>query len=486
MKRNNWKIGPTARMIMIGATIILSGSCDIFTPSQNSSPESIPSYLGKGYDAFDPYADSTCVTDSILDVSAMKKAGLLEMSREENSTTYGMSGESVSEYLSSYQVSVGVSSDYKVFSGTLRSKFGSASYSSLTSGYATYTSTIRKYKEKVLNQYNDAASLRPYVKDEVLTALDECESVDDALNLFTAYGTHVILWDYLGARVDYHATTTSSDTSFIGNFATRVSTAFKGLSTDVSYSSGTAYSDFISEASTELQIYGGPSQYANSILTGDYSTWEDGIGDSSTWTLCDFGQDDSVDSLMPIWDLCSGDDDGVDEVALLEDAFDVWADDKEVDVTVINPSSYTVKFSLDYVYCYIGDEGDHQAEFQGKLSIDGSTLWRILDDNKSYFSAWDCSEDDWVKTDTSGYVDSSDRYSSVTRTFADMEDEIILKVNSLTEIDSVNNDEFSTSSKTYQVDDIIGWDGKHMVITSSDGDNRVKFYILMDVTKNYD
>lgn len=471
-------------LVFVSGLVILLGSCDLFSAGDGGSGESL-TYLGKGYDIFDPYADSTQVADYILDIDALRNDGMVEFSNEENSTTYSMSGETVSEYLSSYNVSAGVSGDYKLFSGTLSAKFGSASYSSLTSAYATYSSTVRKYKEKIYDQYNHADILRSYVRANVRDALDNCETEEDALDFFDSYGTHVILWDYLGARVDYHATTESSDSNFVGNFETKVEAAFTGLSTDEEYSEGTEYDEFSSETSRQLRVYGGPSQYANSILTGDYSAWEEGVGDSATWTLCDFDRDDG---LMPVWELCSGDDDGVDEVSIFQDAFATWAADNELDVPteIVEPSSYSVVFSLDYVKCYIDDEeDDHQAEFQGELTIDGSDLWSVSGDGHSI---WGCSEDDWVTTSTIDYVDSSSRYSSVSRTFSDsdMEDTITLRVNWLTEDDALNDDEFSTEQETYSVESVVSWDGLHWVIVSEDGGNEVKFYVLIDVTENYD
>ncbi len=465
--------------VLVSGLAILLGSCDIFSAWDGDTGDGdLPTYFGKGYDIFDPYADSTKVSDYILDVDALKNDGMVDFSSEENSTTYSTSGESVSEYLSSYSVSAGVSGDYQLFSGTLSTEFGSASFSSLTTAYATYTSTVRKYKEKIRDQYNDPEVLRSYVRPEVLDALDACETEDDALDFFIDYGTHVILWDYLGARVDYHATTESNDSSFVSDFAGEVSTAFSGLSSQVGYSSHAEYQSFISQTSTQLQIYGGPSQYANSILTGDYSTWEEGVGDSATWTLCDFDRDSG---LMPVWELCSG-----DEVSLFESAFATWSNNKKVDVAIAEPTSYTVTFSPDYVKCYIGDEeDDHQAEFRGKLTIDGSNLWYVSGDDGH--SHWDCSEGDWVTTSTIGYVDSSSRYSEVSREFtsAEFDNTLTLKVDWLTEDDSTYDDVFSKESETYHVDSIISWDGLHWVIVSEDDDNKVKFYVLIEVTENY-
>jgi hypothetical protein len=252
----------------------LLGSCDLFSAGDGGSGELLTSlgntYLGKGYNIFDPYADSTQVTDYILDIDALKNDGLVEFSNEENSTTYSMGGETVSENLSSYSVSAGVYADYQLFSGTLSAKFGSASYSSSTTAYATYSSTVRKYKEKISDQYNRTDILHSYVRANIRDAFDDCETEEDALEFFDSYGTHVILWDYLGARVDYHATTESSDSSFVSNFETEVEAAFSRLSTDEEYGEGTEYDEFSSETSRQLRVYG-PSQYANSILTGDYS-----------------------------------------------------------------------------------------------------------------------------------------------------------------------------------------------------------------------
>lgn len=269
--------------ILVTGFIFFLVSCNLNPGDDNTSgDEDASKYLGKGYDIFDPYADSTQVKDYILDVDTLKKDDMIELTDENNSTTYSRSGKTIKNYLASFNVSAGVSADYKLFSGTLSAKFGSATYSSNTTAFATYTSTVRKYKEKVLNQYNNPEILRNYVIPDVRQALDNCESENDALNFFAAYGTHVILWDYLGARVDFHGTTESSDYTSATDFATDLEVAFTGLSTDETYRTTISYSNFSSKSSRQLRVYGGPSEYANSILMGDYSTWEEGVGDEST------------------------------------------------------------------------------------------------------------------------------------------------------------------------------------------------------------
>jgi hypothetical protein len=55
----------------------------------------------------------------------------------------------------------------------------------------------------------------------------------------------------------------------------------------------------------------------------------------------------------------------------------------------------------------------------------------------------------------------------------------------LTEDDSTIDDTFSVESETYHVDSVVSWDGLHWVIVSEDGDNKVKFYVLIEVTENY-
>lgn len=482
MKKN--KIRNVALVIFtMGMALILVG-CDLLSPPEKNdgnSSEVALTYLGKGYDIFSVYADSTTIYDSILDFDALNNAGMLERTKEEHSDAYKASGTSVSEYLSSYQVDLSLSADYKVFSGTLSSKFGSASFTSRTTAYATYASPVRKYKEKVLNQYNNADILRSYVISDVMDLLDGCSSKDEARDFFASYGTHVILWDYLGARIDYHATTESTDTSFSNNFSASVAAQYRGLSTDDQYSQSDESKEFNSSAKTELQIYGGPSQYANSILSGDYSAWEEGVGDPSTWTLCDFELNGSKSSLMPVWALCSGDDDGVDEVAFFKAAFDDWADGKEVVIEEVQPKSYTVTFSLDYVWVKLNNEPGHEGEFYGKLSIDGSTLWNVSNGT----SDWEFKDNGkGAQTDTSGFVDSSSRYHSVSKTF-EPDEKIILKVNSLKEDDSKLDDTFSTPGKTYKISDIKGWDGGHLYIKSTDGGDFVKFYVLVNVVKNY-
>jgi hypothetical protein len=191
---------------------------------------------------------------------------------------------------------------------------------------------------------------------------------------------------------------------------------------------------------------------------------------------------------MPVWELCSGDDDEFDEVSIFQDAFATWAAENELDISteIAEPSSYSVVFSLDYVKCYIGDEeDDHETDFRGELTIDGSGLWSVSDDGHS---TWDFSENEWVTTSTIGYVDSSSRYSRVSRTFndSDMADTITLRVNSLTEDDATNDDEFSTKEGTYHIESVVEWYGFHWVIVFEDGDHKVKFYVLTDVTENYD
>lgn len=66
-----------------------------------------------------------------------------------------------------------------------------------------------------------------------------------------------------------------------------------------------------------------------------------------------------------------------------------------------------------------------------------------------------------------------------------MDNTLTLRVSSLTEDDSFNNDEFSTNQETYHIDSIVSWDDLHWVIVSENGGNKVKFYVLIEVTENY-
>lgn len=269
--------------------------------SETAFMTGIDEVLGKGYDITTRYACSEVIKESVLDYESLFNAGKIHKDNNINEAHFStISGKTSSDYQEDISQSANVSAEYAGFSGEMGYRFKSSNFSSEEYAFATRTSYIQKAAYYV-ERRNDPTSLIPYVSAQFLQ--DAATKTPE--ELFTIYGTDVMLGAKWGAKLDYNMTavkkSNSAGSSISAYAEARYSSFTSGGSADVSVNN--TYSSAFETARTEIttNAYGGDAQYAQYVHdANDYSQW---IGSINQTNLVFMDYYDS--GLKPISDFIS-------------------------------------------------------------------------------------------------------------------------------------------------------------------------------------
>ena len=220
--------------------------------------------LGKGTDVFGTYASTDNTLSQVLDVQALYRDGMLELDDNvEESTFQTTSGTTITEYSSNFGASVGLSGSYKFFSGSIKTNFAESHYQNEEYSFATKKELVKKKAKKIKNQYRSVQALAEYLTPEFVEALGNWTPAD----IFAAYGTHVMVGIYEGARLDYSMSIKIDASEHLSSLAVFADASFKGLfaSAEVTSSLTTAERAAFESytKNTTLDVKGGISQLSN-------------------------------------------------------------------------------------------------------------------------------------------------------------------------------------------------------------------------------
>ncbi len=282
--------------------------------------------LGSGYDVFDNYADVVKVRGQIFDLFRLHEDNYLEKKTIEKGTFHTVEGKTVSEYLQNFSSKTNVSGSYGFFSGSLSVNYETSQYSSHTNSFATVQSLINKYLLQVKKEYN-AENLIPYTTEKFQKDMRNPDLTSD--DIFEMYGTHCMRSIITGGRLDFNVTAKESYVSDSKTIGVHARAAFKSLFTKVSIEnetvSETEQNEFESHMERNLEVYGGSSEYGQSIINeGDYEEWIASI--SGNHVFCEYGDD----PFIPVWELCEEEA----RKSELEVAFENWAIRRQYDSRV--------------------------------------------------------------------------------------------------------------------------------------------------------
>jgi hypothetical protein len=273
--------------------------------------------LGSGYNIGGNYADVADVRAGILDLTALQNDGLLRQVQYERASYHVVSGETSRDYLSNLQVRVGVSGGGFGFSGALKVGFSRERYESQHYSFATVQSVIRKHGLRVaLSVPPDV--LRDYLSPAAAAAIND--PAVDPLDLFDAFGTHVLKGIIVGGRLDF---TTSANMSFEKQGRTidvYARASFKSLFASASIETQVidqqSQSEFSATEEVHLEVYGGRSEYGQYIVNeGQYEAWVESVDGHSVF------MDFESNGLLGMWQLA----DDADRRTALKAAFDDYA-----------------------------------------------------------------------------------------------------------------------------------------------------------------
>jgi hypothetical protein len=299
------------------------------------------SYLGHGYDLITGnYADSESVKDyQILDTDKLLNAGLvLQMPNSQSYSTFA-SGESAQSYSEQLATSVGVSGSYLFFSGSVKTNFSSDSLSQTNSSFATLSYVASQYDLYIDQQH---AKLTDYLDPAFAQAIND-PGVDPDW-IFDRYGTHVLLSERMGGRLDYNASANSTYTEQEHDMQADMDASFNlmyaSANVNVSTSQKTASSSYTQNSTTNIKAY--PAYGSGSLDPSAFAAWFQSM--QSNPTLSDFGQDPFV----PVWQLAT---DPVRQQQI-ETAFAAWGNSHDY---VPAPHSYVIT-GIRLIHAYtVGD-----------------------------------------------------------------------------------------------------------------------------------
>jgi hypothetical protein len=286
------------------------------------------SYLGHGYDVITAkYADSGSVKHySILDTDRLLQDGLiLQMPNSQSGSTFA-SGESAQAYSQQLATSVGVSGSYLFFSGSVKANFSSASLSQSNSSFATLSYDASLYDLYIDQQH---AKMSDYLDPAFAKAIND--PTVDPDTIFDQYGTHVLLSEQMGGRLDYNASANSSYTQQSHDMQADMDASFNALyasaNVSVSTSQSTASSSYTQNSSTNINAY--PAYGSGSLDPAAFAAWFQNM--QTNPTLCDFSQDPFV----PVWQLATD----PARQQQIEAAFAAWGNSHDY---VPAPHSYVI------------------------------------------------------------------------------------------------------------------------------------------------
>jgi len=292
--------------LVLLSTVLLFTSCGGSDGGGDDKPVADLGVLGKGTDAFGTYASTDNTLSQVLDVQALYRDNMLELDDNvEESTFQTTSGRTITEYSSSFGASVGLSGSYKFFSASIKTNFSQSHYQNEEYSFVTKKELVKKKAKKVQNQYRSVQVLAEYLTPEFVEALDTWTPAE----IFAAYGTHVMVGVYEGARLDYSMSIKIESSQYLSSLGVFADASFKGLfaSAEVTSSLTTAErSAFESYTkNTTLDVKGGISQLSNCTSANpDFCdqqrlAWLDSIDENPVF--CSIMQD----GIIPVWEFAS-------------------------------------------------------------------------------------------------------------------------------------------------------------------------------------
>ncbi len=263
------------------------------------------SWVGRGYDITDKYADVGSVREALFEKGEDEKGNLVIVGEEGNAkidtdakrtSKYDeFSGKSLSEYQSSFSNKLSIGGSYKIFSASVSVNFGTNQQSSVAKDYLTMSHTV------TLRSYQMPFEVKSLIRKEAQEAIDS----SDASELFERFGTHYIWQADVGGRVDYNVTFNRATSQKDINVQVTAKAEAKAVIASVSVENETSYNNSVkklAEAGTvRIFTYGGNLDAGAKIKEnrGTLAEWSNSV--EANPTLCRFGDR----SLRGIWTLAA-------------------------------------------------------------------------------------------------------------------------------------------------------------------------------------
>lgn len=278
--------------------------------------------IGMGYDIFaGSYASPMATTERIFDLSFDDKVDLDEGSfgkpksvrvqTLQNAEIDKSEGNTCRKYQKELGIKASMEGSYGFFSGSVSAQFSSNEQHCQSYSFVSQTDRFFKYQLTL----EPDSSLNDMVREKVRNDLDNLEPTE----LFKKYGTHFLNSLIIGATSVYSSATNTSEYSSSIDYTAALALRYKNLTGSISGEMSVEEKEAVSslESSSKITIFvqGGQAEKASTILEGSYKEWIDTVADNMAFVA--FSE---RNSLLPIWELCSG-----ERKAKLKDAYNDYA-----------------------------------------------------------------------------------------------------------------------------------------------------------------
>ena len=262
-------------------------------------------FLGRGYDILNsPYYQSSYAKPYALNMPKLKSEGKVSVNRLNFRESHSMyvTGESLYEYSRDLSVKTKASAGAGLFGASVRVNFNIHSSVAEYESFATCNAELIKEHHTLLpislndiqEKYLDYDFQHNYLNNFTVSPEE----------LFTFYGTHIMIKTSLGGRLDmsyvYHNHSNEIKTSI----ETKIKASYAVVSGSVDVKEQTTASEFRSDSSELVHSYGGGLGYdltSFAMARTNYANWANTIETTDKLALVKAGDINNVMEMIPIW-----------------------------------------------------------------------------------------------------------------------------------------------------------------------------------------
>ena len=252
-------------------------------------------FVGLGYNVLEStYINAEGFTNGrhILKESEVQKRLKIKGAPSQNSHT--IMGQTMKSYCEDLSAKLQLKSSYPLFSGSITSEFDK---SQANKSKVYFIKSMSGYPKN--SEYIDITNdLKDILDDTFAGDLNGDMSPED---LFSAYGTHLVVEALMGARCTYNYTYSSTETQTTTQVKAKVDATYRFISGSASIDDKTIATEFLSNTSFESALSGGKDIDATTLdnLIKNFPTWVESL---ATTTPTIYGIS-NMNSLIPIWEL---------------------------------------------------------------------------------------------------------------------------------------------------------------------------------------
>ena len=205
-------------------------------------------------------------------------------------------GQTLKSYCDNFSIQLELKSSYPLFTGKITSEFDKSQTNKSNVYFIKSLSGYPKNSEYI-NVTND---LKDILDETFKGDLNGDMSPED---LFTTYGTHLVVEALMGARCEYNYTYSSTETQTMSQVKLKVDAAYKFISGSGSIDDKKVATEFLSNSSFTSSLSGGKDIDASTLenLVKNMPVWIESLAAQAP-TIYGIS---NINSLIPVWELAT-------------------------------------------------------------------------------------------------------------------------------------------------------------------------------------